>query len=187
MSTPSKWFLAVASLFVVFVGTFLIVYDQPKSQAIPPAKLKLETPVVEEVDAKKDLAFLDKGFYEEVKMESNENIRIDLLRDYLMAIVNVDEYNIQQLYKGEYTLSNKDALMAGALIGVLMDAEIQHDTTDVLQAHKDYVEASNDYQYLIVSPDEKVTPEEQKEIEKAQLKFETASQELVDSVDQLYP
>ena len=185
MSSIQKWFLAIASLCVLFFGTFLIVYDQPKSQANQLAKLKLETPLIEEADARNSLAFIEKGFYEDVSMENNENSRIDILREYFLAMVNVDEYNVQQDYKGQYSLMNKPLEMTD-IIGVLMTAKIDHDTTTVIDSFKDYVDASKTYQNLIVSPDVDITREEQKEIEDAQAIFESKSEALISVVDQLY-
>ena len=187
MNTPSKWFLAIASLFVVCVIIVLIVYDQPKSQAKPATKLHLEILPVEEADAKAALEYQTKGFAEELGMETDPNIRIDLLRDYLLAIVDVDEFNAQEAYEGRPTLDNKGQQIT-ALMGALTVADIEKDTTIVFERYDDYVGASGHYLDLIeTSQGEDVTKEEQKEIEKAQLKFETASQELIDSVDQLYP
>ncbi|EZP58355.1 hypothetical protein [Exiguobacterium sp. RIT341] len=187
MNSKQKWFLAIASLFLVFFVTFLIVYKQPSIQATPPLQLKLQITPIDKGDADSAIEYQTNGFKEEIIGESDPNVRIDLFREYLIAVVKANEFNAQEIYEGRQPIDNVGINITN-IMGAVMTAKIEHDTTSVFERHDDYEGISYKYFNLLeASHEDGFTKEQQQEAEKAQLKFEAKGQELIDVVDQLYP
>lgn len=186
MSTMSKWYLTITLLFIIFFGTFLVVYEQPKSQKPSLSKLKLELTAIDKTEAKSAQGFIDKGYADALREETNPNGRIDLFKEYLSSIVRIDEFNAQEEYEGRFSIENQGTDIV-YFMGKMMINEIEKDTTIVFERHEDYVNASEDYLYLIDSSEGiDLTKEEQQEIKKAQERFEDASQAFIDVADQFY-
>lgn len=114
MSKKSKWFIAVASLFAVFIVTFLIVYNPSKSQ-----KLDMNT---EKAEGKVEYPSDKKGFGESVgdkyQMTDKEQQATDFLNEGYLDDVEVragDYYKLLDVlntYVESYLyLSKQDALL----------------------------------------------------------------------------
>lgn len=136
MNPKQKWFLAIASLCVLFFGTFLLVYDQPKSSKTEVAvekveaedstdELELGESVADQYemsdDEKQATDFLNDGYLDDVQVRSGHYYKLlDVLNAYVESYLYLSRRNVElQLESnGDYLLSVPNISASGFMEGV---------------------------------------------------------------------
>lgn len=136
MNPRQKWFLAIASLCVLFFGTFLFVYDQPKSSKTEVAVEKVEAgdstdelemgeSVADQYemsdDEKQATDFLNDGYLDDVQVRSGHYYKLlDVLNAYVESYLFLSKRNVElQLESnGDYSIYVPDISANGFMEGV---------------------------------------------------------------------
>lgn len=136
MNQKQKWFLAIASLCVIFFGTFLLVYNQPKSSKTDVAvemveaedsadELEMGESVADQYemsdDEKQAMDFLNDGYLDDVQVRSGHYYKLlDVLNAYVESYLYLNKRNVElQLESGgDYSLSVPDISARGFMEGV---------------------------------------------------------------------
>lgn len=121
MNQKQKWFLAIASLCVIFFGTFLLVYNQSKSSKTDVAVEKVEAEdSADELEMKESVAD-QYEISDDVEARSGDYYKLlDVLNAYVESYFYLNKRNaeLQLESHGDYSLSVPDISATGFTTGV---------------------------------------------------------------------